>query len=98
MRRGDWKLHALKEQQELFNLAVDPSEQTNLADGQPEMVKTLNSAFDAWIAEMADPITGGAKRWQAEAAEKKLTGRRKERLRNRADRKQRRDAEKKAKE
>ncbi len=93
----------MKEQQELFNLAADPSERTDLADRQPEMVKTLSSAFDAWIAEMADPITGGAKRWRAEAAEEKLTGRKKERLgnragRNRADRKKRREAQKNAKE
>ena len=95
VRRGDWKLHTLKEQQELFNLAADPSEQTNLADRQPKMVKTLSSAFDTWIAEMADPITGGTKRWETEAVKEKLTGRKKERLRTRADRKKRRAAEKK---
>ena len=75
VRRGDWKLHTLKQQQELFNLAEDPSEQTNLADKQPEMVKTLSSAFDAWIAQMAAPITGGPKRWKAEPAKEKLTER-----------------------
>lgn len=95
VRRGDWKLHTLKQQQELFNLADDPSEQTNLADKQPEMVRTLTSAFDAWIAPMAAPITGGPKRWQAEPAKEKLTERQKGQLRKRTQRRKRRDAKKK---
>jgi arylsulfatase A-like enzyme len=62
VRRGDWKLRSLPGQIELFNLAEDPSEQRNLANTHTGTVKTLSSAFDAWIEQMADPISGGAKR------------------------------------
>jgi len=96
VRRGDWKLHGFKGQLELFNLASDPSERTNLAGKQPKMVKTLSSAFETWIAQMADPITGGKKRWEARPTKPPLTEREKKRLRKRAERKRQRDAEKKA--
>ncbi len=97
VRRGDWKLHAMREQMELFNLAEDPSEQKDLADRQPEMARTLSSAFDAWIVQMADPITGGNKRWEPELAKEQLPEREKKGHRKRADRKKRRGAKKKAK-
>jgi arylsulfatase A-like enzyme len=98
VRRGDWKLHAMKTQMELFDLAKDPSEKKNLAGKHPEMVKTLSGAFDAWIAPMPDPITRGKKRWEPERVEKDLTEREKERLRKRMERKKKREAEKKKKE
>jgi arylsulfatase len=59
VRLSDWKLRAVKGKMELFNLDDDPSETTNLANVNPEMVKMLSGAFDAWIEQMADPITGG---------------------------------------
>lgn len=96
VRRGDWKLRAIKGNMELFNLAEDPSETTNLAAKQPDRVKTLSGAFDAWIAQMADPITGGSKLWEGEAAKVELTDREKTRLEIRMQRKKQRDAEKKA--
>ncbi len=65
VRRGDWKLHFLKGKKELFDLGKDPSELTNVASKHPEIVKQLNNAFDNWIAEMVDPITGGSKLWSA---------------------------------
>lgn len=65
VRHGDWKLRAVKERRELFNLAADPSETTDLVDEKPEIVKTLSDAFDQWITQMPDPITGGRKRWEA---------------------------------
>ena len=83
-----------KGQMELFNLAEDPSETTNLADQQPEMVKTLADAFDAWIAQMADPITGGSKRWEAEPANAVVTERERARLKKRTERRKQRDAAK----
>jgi hypothetical protein len=36
-----------------------------VASKHPEIVKQLNNAFDNWIAEMVDPITGGSKLWSA---------------------------------
>ncbi|MBP88773.1 MAG: hypothetical protein CMJ64_19015 [Planctomycetaceae bacterium] len=97
IRRGDWKLRSVKGQVELFNLGDDPSETVNLADKQSDLVKKLNGAFNSWIEAMADPITAGQKRWEAEQVKKELTAREKERLRKRMERKERRDAEKKAK-
>ncbi len=96
IRSGDWKLHAMKDKQQLFNLANDPGEKTDLTTDHPEMVKKMNTAFDQWIGEMAEPITGGSKRWGDRPAEQ-LTDRKKERRRQRAERKQQRAAEKKLK-
>jgi hypothetical protein len=33
---------------ELFNLQLDPFEQTNLAKDRPDLVKTLSAELDAW--------------------------------------------------
>jgi arylsulfatase A-like enzyme len=65
VRRGDWKLHFVKGRKELFDLCIDPSEQTDAASEHPEIVKQLSDAYDSWIAEMTDPITGGSKQWSA---------------------------------
>lgn len=64
VRRGDWKLRAVKEQMELFNLAKDPSERTNLLTQQPDIVRELRDAYNRWIARMERPITGGDKQWK----------------------------------
>ena len=96
VRRGDWKLRAVRERMELFDLAKDPSEKANLADKHPEIVKKLRSAYDAWIEPMADPITGGKKRWQAEPATKELTDREKKREDKRRENQKRREAERNA--
>ena len=97
VRQGNWKLHHKRGSIELIDLAKDPSEKTNLAEIQPEKVKELRAAFDAWLAPMADPITGGAKRvdWQPSRPEKPLTEREKKRARIRAEKKKQREAEKK---
>jgi arylsulfatase A-like enzyme len=97
VRRGDWKLRSVKGQTELFNLADDPSEQRNLANSQSAEVRTLSSAFDAWIEQMADPITGGKKRWELGPANENPIDREKTRLRKRKERQKRRAVEKKNK-
>tara|TARA_R110002049_G_scaffold72490_6_gene187395 strand:+ start:83282 stop:85888 length:2607 start_codon:yes stop_codon:yes gene_type:complete len=61
VRRGDWKLHRKKQAVELINLSNDVSEANNLAEQHPGKVKELAGAYDSWIAEMAEPITGGGK-------------------------------------
>ncbi|MFP6693408.1 MAG: sulfatase-like hydrolase/transferase, partial [Pirellulales bacterium] len=98
VRRGDWKLHVSKGRKELINLADDPSERTDLASKNLEVVKALTTAFSDWIRPMADPITGGEKRADARDPEpdKPLTERQKERARIRAEKKKQREAERKA--
>lgn len=62
VRRGNWKLHHKRGIIELVDLANDPSEITNLANSKREKVRELKTAYDAWIAQMVEPITGGVKR------------------------------------
>jgi len=71
VRRGDWKLHFMKGKKELIDLGKDPAEANDVAGKHPEIVKQLSGAFDKWIAEMKDPVTGGSKLWSADAAKKK---------------------------
>ena len=59
LRRGDWKLvwrATLPSQVELFNLAADPEEKTNLADREPERVAELKRRIEALSAEAAPPL------------------------------------------
>jgi arylsulfatase A-like enzyme len=50
VRRGDWKLieWAENNRTELFNLAKDIGEQTNLADKEPQRVAGLRAELAAW--------------------------------------------------
>jgi hypothetical protein len=50
VRRGDWKLIEWAEdnRSELFNLAQDIGEQTNLADKEPQRVADLRAELAAW--------------------------------------------------
>lgn len=106
VRRGNWKLHSVKGKIELVDLGEDPAETKNVADRHQDKVKELSAAYDGWMAEMADPITGGAKRTDqpvsrsgktASGQPKELTERELQRERIRRERKQQRAAEKKAK-
>jgi arylsulfatase A-like enzyme len=64
IRRGPWKLLSARKLPgtpatvELFNLADDPFEKTNLADKQPERVKELLARLDAYH-KAAVPAKGG---------------------------------------
>jgi arylsulfatase A-like enzyme len=63
VRQGDWKLHwfaALPPKVELFNLATDPSEQTDLAEQNPERVKELQTRVVDLASGMAPPLFFGA--------------------------------------
>ena len=70
IRMGDWKLvkapglsagpaalrgQATTEGAELYNLARDIGERTNLAANEPEKVKELAAAWKAWDAELMEP-------------------------------------------
>lgn len=57
VHQGDWKLvwkAALPSQIELFNLAQDPSETTNLANQNPRIVTSLQQRVEA-MAQQAEP-------------------------------------------
>jgi arylsulfatase A-like enzyme len=59
VRAGDWKLlwkTALPSKIELFNLADDPNEKTNLADQHPDKVKMLQARIEALSSEAAKPL------------------------------------------
>lgn len=51
IRKEDWKLIKRYEGKtfELFNLAADPSETTDLSESQPEKVKELNIDLEGWL-------------------------------------------------
>jgi arylsulfatase A-like enzyme len=60
LRQGSWKIivHGEQEKQktELFDIAADPSETTNLADRQPERVKKLLEKLEAVAARDRDAV------------------------------------------
>lgn len=70
VRSGDWKLVQQRGQPklELFNLAKDPAETTDLAPQNAAKVTELSKVYDAWIAQMAAPLSGAPKRAGAQVA------------------------------
>ncbi len=59
IRHGDWKLvvaNGGSGQPELYNLAADIGESTNLAAKNPEKLRELQSLYDRWNAEQAPPL------------------------------------------
>lgn len=59
LRQGDWKLiwlALLPGKLELFDLAADPSEATNLAEANPGKVKELQSRIIELATQMAQPL------------------------------------------
>ena len=63
VRSGDWKLVGERGQVGLFDLSSDLSEKHDLSARMPEKVVQLTKLHDSWLAEMANPIKGGAKRY-----------------------------------
>jgi arylsulfatase A-like enzyme len=59
VRRGDWKLVwkvTLPASVELFNLAQDPSEKTNLADQNQQKVAELQQRIESLARETTPPL------------------------------------------
>ncbi len=67
IRNEDWKLVAERTRVELFNLGDDLSETTNVAAKHPNVVIQLRDKYNAWLDEMADPISRQPKRWSSAA-------------------------------
>ena len=70
VRAGDWKLVQQRGQTkvELFNLAKDPAEATDLAPQNAAKVAELSKLYDAWLDQMAEPMSGAPKRPGAQAS------------------------------
>lgn len=61
VRKGDWKLHILKNRQpvkELYNLSEDISESRNLYDARPDIVSALTAEIEACRADLGDDAVG----------------------------------------
>lgn len=59
LRQGDWKLivfHGKKERVELFNIAEDPEEKTNLADSMAEKVTAMRQSLATESAADKDAV------------------------------------------
>lgn len=57
IREGDWKLlYRDRAEPELYNLAADISESTNLAAGNPDKTKELRAKMDAWESGLREPL------------------------------------------
>lgn len=57
IRDGDWKMMRFPDRPaHLFDLAEDPSEQNDLADMHPELVKSLYKKLFAWEMELERPL------------------------------------------
>jgi hypothetical protein len=61
---GDWKLHRIPDKTgdkvrfELYNLAKDRAETTDVAAADPERVKTMKAALDAWQRSVIRSLNG----------------------------------------
>jgi len=58
MRRGDWKLQVAERPNKawLFNLAIDPTEQVNLAYKEPTRVAAMRAELNAHDRQMPKPL------------------------------------------
>jgi arylsulfatase A-like enzyme len=94
VRSGDWKLVAQKDRVELFDLAVDISEKSNLAKQKPEKLTELTKLHDTWLAAMPPPINGGGKRYGLPGATSGDSARDLERAKKRAAKKAKKQEDK----
>ena len=73
VRSGDWKLVQQRGQTriELFDLANDPAEKSDLAPQNAAKVAELTKLYDIWLDQMAEPMDGVGKRPQKAAGSPK---------------------------
>ena len=72
VRSGNWKLVAIRDQRELYDLASDPGEENNLAARYPERVTQLTALYDGWLDRMANPNNGAPKRWGEDSPSRQM--------------------------
>jgi len=60
---GDWKLHRIARKQgtvawELYDLAADPAEETDLAERESPRVKQMRTELEAWLKSVVQSLNG----------------------------------------
>lgn len=65
VRSGDFKLLAIKDTRELYNLADDPAESDNLVEKNLPKTRELEQLYDHWLNQMPPPANGLSKRYAA---------------------------------
>jgi arylsulfatase A-like enzyme len=69
IRDGDYKLEKSRDGvTRLYDLSNDLREQNNLMSSAPEVAKRLQAKFDAWNAELKDPLWPGRQEGEHDAA------------------------------
>ena len=68
VREGNWKAHGFKQKYELYDLASDPSEKTDLATKRPELAKRLAKRHETWLAEMVQSAGKSNVTWPRDRA------------------------------
>jgi arylsulfatase A-like enzyme len=86
VRSGRWKLVAVNDRIELFDLEADASETTDLAAKHLEVVAELTELYDNWLDQMAEPLSGAPKRWSADAPAPSKKGKKNQRQKQREKR------------
>jgi arylsulfatase A-like enzyme len=74
VRSENWKLIVTPRTKELYQLGSDPAEKVDLANTQADKVTELTKLYDAWLEQMAEPMSGDGKRFKSsgpDAAPKK---------------------------
>jgi arylsulfatase A-like enzyme len=82
VRSDNWKLVAIRNSRELFDLKSDPREKNNVAGKHADKVNELTKLYNTWLDQMAEPNNGASKRWKKgtlSPREKKKAARRKKR-------------------
>jgi arylsulfatase A len=57
IRTAQWKLHRFFDRYELYDVTKDESEANNLADSNPEIVKSLVAQMDAWADSLGAALS-----------------------------------------
>jgi len=58
VRKGQWKLVRMADDDELYDLESDPQESRNLAQDNPQILKDLQEEYNRWDAKMIPPLWG----------------------------------------
>jgi arylsulfatase A-like enzyme len=57
IRTEQWKLHRFFNRYELYDIAKDEFEATNIADANPEVIKSLSAKMDAWANSLGAALS-----------------------------------------